>query len=86
MLVSTRRRELLSFETIIKHTLGSEIDERNLKIVNLTYVRPTMRGNVENKNNNPVNIRFVDKTSDSRNLSEHNTSDVMLTGFFLGKC
>jgi len=23
-----------------------------------------MRGNVENKNNNPVNIRFVDKTSE----------------------
>jgi len=26
-----------------------------------------MIGNVENKNNNPVNIRFVDKTSDIRN-------------------
>jgi len=32
--------------------------------MNLTYFRPTMRGNVENKDNNPVNIRFVDKTSD----------------------
>jgi len=32
---------------------------------------------VENKNNNPVNIRFVDKTSDIRNLSENTTSDVM---------
>jgi len=38
-----------------------------------------MRGNVENKNNNPVNIRFADKTSDIRNLSENITSDVMLT-------
>jgi len=31
--------------------------------MNLTYFRPKMRGNVENKNNNPVNIRCVDKTS-----------------------
>jgi len=46
--------------------------------MNLTYFRPKMRGNVENKNNNPVNIRFVDKTSDIRNLSENITSDVIL--------
>jgi len=32
--------------------------------MNLTYFRPKMSGNVENKNNNPVSIRFVDKTSD----------------------
>ena len=31
--------------------------------MNLTYFRPKMRGNAENKNNNPVNIRCVDKTS-----------------------
>jgi len=30
------------------------------------------------KNNNPVNIRFVDKTSNIRNLSENITSDVIL--------
>jgi len=36
-----------------------------------------MRGNVENKNNT-VNIRFVDKTTDIRNLSENVTSDAML--------
>jgi len=41
-----------------------------------------MRGNVK-KNNNSVNIRFVAKTSDMRNLSElllseKITSDVML--------
>jgi len=47
--------------------------------MNLTYFRPEMRGNVE-KNKNPVNIRFVHKTSDIRNLSENITSDVMLTG------
>ena len=41
--------------------------------MNLTYFRPKMRGNVENKNNNPVNIRFVDKTWDTRNLSENIT-------------
>jgi len=31
--------------------------------MNLTYFRPKMRGNAENKNN-PVNIRCVDKTSE----------------------
>jgi len=62
-----QRRELFYLETITKHTLGYEIDERNLKIMNPTYFCPKMRGNVtnvENKNNNPVNIKFVDKTSD----------------------
>jgi len=42
------------------------------------YFCPKMRGNVENENNNPVNIRFVAKTLDIRNLSENITSDVML--------
>jgi len=46
--------------------------------MNLTYFRPKMSGNVENKNSNPVNIRLVAKTSDIRNLSENITSDVML--------
>ena len=45
--------------------------------MNLTYFRAKMRGNVK-KNSNPVNIRFVAKTSDKRNLSENITSDVML--------
>jgi len=44
MLVSTQRREHLWFETITEHTLGWEIDERNLKIMNLTYFPPKMRG------------------------------------------
>ena len=35
-----------------------------------------MRGNVVNKNNSPVNIRFVAKTSDIRNFSENIRSDV----------
>jgi len=35
-----------------------------------------MRGNVARKNDNPVNIRFVAKTSDIRNLSENITPDV----------
>jgi len=30
--------------------------------MNLTYFRSKMRGNVENKNNNPVNTRFFVKT------------------------
>jgi len=38
-----------------------------------------MRGKVENKNNNPVSIRFVDKTSNIRNVSENIISDVTLT-------
>jgi len=46
MFVSTQRREL-QFETITKHTLGREIDKRNLKILNLTYILPKMRGNVK---------------------------------------
>jgi len=33
----------------------------------LTYFRPNMRGNVENKNNS-VNIRLVTKTPDIRNF------------------
>jgi len=37
-----------------------------------------MGGNEENQNNNAVNIRFVAKTSDIRNLSDNITSDVML--------
>jgi len=37
-----------------------------------------MRGNVENKNNNPVNTRLVAKTSDIRNLTENITADIML--------
>jgi len=44
--------------------------------MNLTYFRPEMRGNVK-KNKNPVNIRFVHKTSDIRKLSENITCDVM---------
>jgi len=32
---------------------------------------------LENKNNNPVNIRFVAKTTDIRNSSENITSDVI---------
>jgi len=44
--------------------------------MNLAYFRPDMRGNVENRNNNPVNIRFVAKTSDIGNLSENITSNV----------
>jgi len=45
--LSTKRRELLSFETLTKHTLGWEIDEKNLKIMNLTYFRHKMRENVK---------------------------------------
>jgi len=32
--------------------------------MNLTYFRPKMRRTVENKSNNPVHIKFVDKTSE----------------------
>ena len=56
-----------------EHTWGWEIDERNLKITNLTYFRPKMRGNVENKNK-PVNVRCRQNIR-FRNLSDNNTSD-----------
>jgi len=45
--------------------------------MNLTYFCPKME-EMWKKNKNPVNIRFVAKTSDMRNLSENITSDVML--------
>ena len=61
---------------MIKGKIKIEIDKRKIKIMNLAYFRPKMRGNVEK--NNPVSIRFVAKTSDVRNLSENITSDVML--------
>jgi len=41
--------------------------------MNLTYFRLKMRGNVE-KNNNPVNIRFVAKTSEIYLRTSHLTS------------
>jgi len=44
--------------------------------MNLTYFYPKIRGNVENKNNSPVNVRFVPQTSDIRNFSENIRSDV----------
>jgi len=37
--------------------------------MNLTLFHPKTRGIVENKNNSPVNIKFVAKTSDIRNVS-----------------
>ena len=45
-------------------------------MLNLTYFHPERGGNLENKSNSPVNIRFVAKTSDIRNLSENVVSDV----------
>jgi len=44
--------------------------------MNLTYFHPQKREKVENINNSPVNIRFVAKTSDIRNLFESIRSDV----------
>ena len=39
--------------------------------MNLTYFRPKMRGNMENKNNNPVNIRFVQNVRHQKFICEH---------------
>jgi len=50
---STQWRELRQFGTITKHIWGWKIDEKYLKITNLTYFRPKRRGNVENKNKSP---------------------------------
>jgi len=43
--------------------------------MNLTFLQPERRGNVENKNSRPVNIRFFAKTSGIRNLSQSIRSD-----------
>ena len=44
--------------------------------MNVTSFQPERVGNVENKNNSPVNIKFFVKTSDIRNFSQNNRSDV----------
>jgi len=44
--------------------------------MNLTYFSPRKRGNVENNNNSPLNIRFSAKTSDIRNFSQNIWCDV----------
>jgi len=69
MLVSKQRRELVWFETITKHTLGWEIDERNLKIMNLTYFSPKMRGMSKTK-------KTTQSTSDLS--TKHQTSEIYL--------
>jgi len=68
-------RELLQSEMIIKHTRGWEIDERNLKSMNLTHFHPKRIEHLK-KSNILVNIRFVAKTSDIRNFSQNFKSDV----------
>jgi len=47
-------RKLLQFGRITQHTWVWEIDETNLKIMNLTYFHPTRRGNVKNKHRVPT--------------------------------
>jgi len=46
--------------------------------MNLAYFHPKMGRNVETNSNNLDNFRFVDETSDIRNLSENIIPDVML--------
>jgi len=41
-----------------------------------TSFQPKRVGDVENKNNSPFNIRFFDKTSDTRNFFKNIRSDV----------
>jgi len=66
-------RELLQFGTITKHAREWEIDERNLKIMNLTIF--ILKGyKIGEKNNSSVNIRFAAKTSHIRNFSQNNRS------------
>ena len=60
---------------ITKHTRGWEIDERNLKSMNLTHFHPKRIENLK-KSNILVNIRFVPTTSDIRNFSQNIRSDV----------
>jgi len=44
--------------------------------MNRTYFYPKIRGNLVNKKNSAVNLRFVVKTSDIINVSENIRSDV----------
>ena len=53
----------------LPNTPGWEIDERNLKIMNLTHFHIKSTENL-GKNNSSVNIRFVAKTSDISLKSE----------------
>ena len=70
MLFPMLGRELLQFGTITKHTLEWEIDERNLKIINLTIF--ILKGyKIGGRNNSSVNIRYAAKTSDIRNFSQN---------------
>ena len=68
-------RELLQFGMITKHTRGWEIDERNLKSMNLTHFYPKRIENLK-KSSFLVNVRFVAKTSNIRNFSQNIRSDV----------
>ena len=63
-------KRALQFGTIIKHTWEWEIDERNLKIMNLAVF--ILKGyKIGGKNNSLVNIRYAAKTSDIRNFSQN---------------
>jgi len=68
-------RKLLQFGMITKHTRGWEIDERNLKSMNLTHFHPKWIENLK-RSNILVNIRFFAKTSDIRNFSQNIRSNV----------
>jgi len=62
--------ELLQFGMITKHTWEWEIDERNLKIMNLTiFILKAYK--IGEKNINSVNIRFAAKSLDIRNFSQN---------------
>ena len=50
--------------------------KKKTKIMNVTPFQPERVGNVENKNNSPVNIKFFVKTSNIRNFSQNYRSDV----------
>jgi len=70
MLFPMLRGEILQFGMITKHTWEWEIDERNLKIMNLTIF--ILKGyKIGEKNISSVNIRFAAKSSDIRNFSQN---------------
>ena len=67
-------RERVQFGMITKHTWEWEIDERILKIMNLTIF--ILKGyKIGGKNISSVNIRFAAKSSDMRNFSQNIRSD-----------
>jgi len=65
--VDPNAAEETQFGTITDNIRWGIAERSFMKIRKVASFHPKRRGNAENKNNSPVNIRFVTKTSDIRN-------------------